>query len=286
MTSTSIYTSIDRTPYTYFIRWNDLDINYYGRRTAKGCHPEEFFISYFTSSKYVEDVIAEYGMPDIIKIHKIFADIDSCCHQEYKFLSRLNVAENLRWLNQTNGDLKWNNVGGYKLTEKTLSNMRKPKSESHKQNMRKPKSESHKLSTRTKCFEKTGYYSYLENPAAQQKCKDSYFQNTGYTHNSKNPETIQRRSDSYFEKTGYTNPSKNPEVLSRQFDSYFEKTGYAHPNLNPEVKERQIQSYKDTCSKRTFIKCPHCDVSGKGPAMKRWHFDNCKCKPLPDKFVL
>jgi hypothetical protein len=35
----NIYTAIDRTPYTYFIRWNDLNLNYYGRRTAKGCHP-------------------------------------------------------------------------------------------------------------------------------------------------------------------------------------------------------------------------------------------------------
>lgn len=105
--SMNIYTTIDRTPYTYFIRWNDLDINYYGRRTAKGCHPEEFFISYFTSSKYVEDVIAEYGMPDIIKIHKIFADIDSCKTQEEKFLKRFNAAKDLRWLNVTNGDKNW-----------------------------------------------------------------------------------------------------------------------------------------------------------------------------------
>ena len=64
----TIYTVNDRTPYTYFIRWNDLNLNYYGRRTAKGCHPEEFFISYFTSSKYVKQTIDEFGMPDIIKI--------------------------------------------------------------------------------------------------------------------------------------------------------------------------------------------------------------------------
>lgn len=97
----------------------------------------------------------------------------------------------------------------------------------------------------------------------------------------KNPENILKYKDNYFKKTGYTNPSKNPEVLAHQYDSYFEKTGYAHPNLNPEVKERQIQTYKETCSKRPPIKCPHCDVSGKGGIMGRWHFDNCKFKPLP-----
>jgi hypothetical protein len=103
----TIYTSKDRTPYTYFISWNDLNLNYYGRRTANRCSPEEFFVSYFTSSKYVSDIIAEFGMPDVIKIHKIFSDIDSCKIQEEKFLKRVNAAKSLNWLNQTNGDRKF-----------------------------------------------------------------------------------------------------------------------------------------------------------------------------------
>lgn len=107
MTSTNTYTSLDRTPYTYFIRWNELNLNYYGRRTAKGCHPEEFFITYFTSSKYVSDIISEYGIPDTIKIHKIFSDVDSCKIQEEKFLNRVNAAKSLDWLNQKNGDTNW-----------------------------------------------------------------------------------------------------------------------------------------------------------------------------------
>ena len=104
MSSNNTYTAQDRTPYTYFIRWNDLNLNYYGRRTAKGCHPEEFFIAYFTSSRYVDDIISEYGMPDLIKIHKIFSDINSCKIQEDRFLKRVNAAKSLSWLNQTNGD--------------------------------------------------------------------------------------------------------------------------------------------------------------------------------------
>lgn len=111
MTSINTYTIQDRTPYTYLIRWNQLDLNYYGRRTAKDCHPEEFFISYFTSSNYVSDIIAEYGMPDIIKIHKIFSDVDSCKLQEERFLKRVNAAKSLRWINQTNGDKKFDKTG-------------------------------------------------------------------------------------------------------------------------------------------------------------------------------
>lgn len=111
MSSTNTYTAQDRTPYTYFIRWDELDLNYYGRRTAKGCQPEEFFITYFTSSIYVADIIAEYGMPNIIKIHKIFSDIDSCKIQEERFLTKVNASRSLSWLNQTNGDKKFDTTG-------------------------------------------------------------------------------------------------------------------------------------------------------------------------------
>ena len=276
MPSTNTYTMQDRTPYTYFIRWNDLNLNYYGRRTAKGCHPNEFFITYFTSSNYVSDIITEYGMPDVIKIHKIFSDIQSCCIQEEKFLTRVNAAKSFNWINRTNGDTNWNNIGGYILTEKTKSNMRKPKSNSHKQNMKKPKSESRKESERQKCFSKTGYYSNLENPEIQIKTRNTYFKKTGYTSPAKNPIIAEKMSSTYYNRTGYTNPSKNPDVLARQFDSYFEKTGYKHPNHNPTVRLKQIQSYKETCKIRPPVMCPHCGKSGKGGIMKRWHFDNCK----------
>lgn len=30
----------------------------------------------------------------------------------------------------------------------------------------------------------------------------------------------------------------------------------------------------------TSYVCPYCNKSGKGPMMKRWHFDNCRRKPL------
>lgn len=277
MSSTTIYT-----PFTYCITFLPTGQRYYGVRYAKGCHPSQLWTTYFTSSKIISNLIEEYSKDSFaVEVRKTFTNRNSALNWETKFLTKINAANHPEWLNGHNGDLKWNNVGGYKLTKKTLSNMRKPKSESHKQNMRTPKSNERKLSERTKCFEKTGYYSNFDNPDIIQKCKDSYFQNTGYTHNSKNPETIQKRSDSYFEKTGYTNPSKNPEVLAHQYDSYLDKTGYTHPSLNPEVQERKIQTYKDTCSKRPPIKCPYCDVSGKGGIMGRWHFDNCKFKPLP-----
>lgn len=111
MLSNNTYTATDRTPYTYFIRWNKLNLNYYGRRTAKNCHPNDFFVTYFTSSKYVKEIISQYGLPDIIKIHKIFSDVKLCCEQEQRFLTKVNAAKKSNWLNKTNGDKKFNTTG-------------------------------------------------------------------------------------------------------------------------------------------------------------------------------
>ena len=105
------HSATDRTPYTYLIGWTELDVWYYGRRTAKNCHPEELFISYFTSSDIVAQVREEHGEPDIIKVHMYYSNIDACKIQEERFLKRMNAAMNLRFLNQSNGDRKWDRTG-------------------------------------------------------------------------------------------------------------------------------------------------------------------------------
>lgn len=47
-------------------------------------------------------------------------------------------------------------------------------------------------------------------------------------------------------------------------------------NLTPEANEKRSKALKDI-SKPKF-QCPHCGRTGGNPAMKRWHFDNCKEK--------
>ncbi len=91
----------DRTPYTYLVGWSKLNKWYYGVRYRKGCHPSDFWIKYFTSSKVVKQFRKLYGEPDVIQIRKIFDDIDSARNWELKVLQKLNVTENSKWLNQT-----------------------------------------------------------------------------------------------------------------------------------------------------------------------------------------
>lgn len=91
------------TPYTYFIKWNNINKSYYGVRFAKNCHPQDFWKTYFTSSKKVKKLRESFGEPDIIKIHKIFTLSDDARNFEQNVLIFLNVGRNDLWLNSSKG---------------------------------------------------------------------------------------------------------------------------------------------------------------------------------------
>lgn len=133
-------------PYTYFIGWTKYNKFYYGRRTAKNCNPIEFWNKYFTSSDRVKEFRKKHGDPDIIQIRKTFPNNSTACILwEHKVLRRINAKHNTSFLNQTNGDCKWDTTGiSRKLSEKekSLISQRmlgntcatgKPKSDEHKQ---------------------------------------------------------------------------------------------------------------------------------------------------------
>jgi len=89
------------TPYTYLIGWADLNKFYYGVRYAKECHPDDFWVKYFTSSKYVAEMRSVHGEPDVIQIRKTFDDSKKALDWELKVLKRLKVRLDEKWLNKT-----------------------------------------------------------------------------------------------------------------------------------------------------------------------------------------
>lgn len=89
------------TPYTYLIGWSELDEYYYGVRYAKGCHPDDLWVSYFTSSKIVKSYRKTYGEPDIISIRKTFYNKKDAIDWETKVLTRMGAHLDERFLNQT-----------------------------------------------------------------------------------------------------------------------------------------------------------------------------------------
>jgi hypothetical protein len=112
---------IDNIPYTYLIGWTKLNVWYYGRRTAKDCHPDEFWVTYFTSSIEVDKFRALHGDPDVKQIRQIFTDIDytaritKCVNWEASVIDKIGAVKSKHWLNghgskfDTTGTLWWNN---------------------------------------------------------------------------------------------------------------------------------------------------------------------------------
>jgi hypothetical protein len=87
-------------PYTYLIGWPEYNRWYYGVRYKQGCHPNDFWIDYFTSSFTVKDFVTKHGDPTIKIIRKTFNNITKARLWESKVLRRLKVVNKDTWLNK------------------------------------------------------------------------------------------------------------------------------------------------------------------------------------------
>lgn len=97
----NIYLNI---PYTYRLKWSKTGMNYYGVRYSTKCHPSDLWVTYFTSSSYVQDYVNKNGNPDIIEIRKIFHGenrVNLARLWEHRVLKKLNVINRTDYLNKT-----------------------------------------------------------------------------------------------------------------------------------------------------------------------------------------
>jgi hypothetical protein len=89
-------------PYTYLLKHIPTGKVYYGCRFAEGCHPSDFWKKYKTSSKYVKELLLEYGCDSFIyEIRKTFQDKDSARLWETKVLKRMGVINRDDFINMT-----------------------------------------------------------------------------------------------------------------------------------------------------------------------------------------
>ena len=114
-------------PFTYLITFLPTGQRYYGVRTKKGCHPDQLWKSYYTSSKLVRQLISEHGANAFsVEIRRVFDSKEAAVLWEHRVLRRLNAAQNPQWLNKNNGDRKFygsTTMLGKKHTEETKRKM-------------------------------------------------------------------------------------------------------------------------------------------------------------------
>jgi len=112
-------------PYTYLIKHIPTGRVYYGLRFAKGCHPGDLWVKYFTSSKDIQQLIAESGKDSFVtEVRKVFIDPLAAIKWEITVLRRMKVLQRTDFINR--------NIPGttirFTLSEETKQKMRKPKS--------------------------------------------------------------------------------------------------------------------------------------------------------------
>ena len=90
-------------PYTYLIGWKNQNLWYYGSESKNKsgiAHPDNLWVSYFTSSHVVKRLRKEHGDPDVIQIRRTFSCPHACLAWEQKVLSRIRVVGNPKWINR------------------------------------------------------------------------------------------------------------------------------------------------------------------------------------------
>lgn len=138
------------TPFTYIITFLPTGQRYYGVRTKRGCHPNDLWFLYFTSSKTIHKLIEKYGKDSFkFEIRKTFNNSKSAILWEHRVLSRIDAAKNPNWLNQNNGDRKFHpklqhdeitksKIGakhkGKKMSEEAKAKMRQTRLERYGEN--------------------------------------------------------------------------------------------------------------------------------------------------------
>lgn len=275
------------TPYTYLIGWSTQNKWYYGVRYAKksnclyetGCHPNDLWVTYFTSSKIVKRYILEQGDPDIIKIRKIFLTEEDAVKWERNVLRKMNVVKDKRWLNESDGYairttnvnnsgmLFWNN--GYNTIRANIC----------------PGPEWYRgmFLTETQKEERSRKMRGANNPFYGKTHSDDVKLFLAET--SKIIHTGRKRSKETKDKIAESQKGKKHSVETKQKISEINtgKKLSMETKIKMSIKRKGMKKSNEHRNKiresnaGLLFLCPHCNKEG-GHGMFRWHFDNCKKK--------
>ena len=70
-----------------------------GVKFAKNCHPDDLWVKYFTSSKFVKAFREKHGEPDVIEVRKTFDTKEKAIEWEFCVIRRLKAIKDIKFLN-------------------------------------------------------------------------------------------------------------------------------------------------------------------------------------------
>lgn len=287
-----------RTPYTYLIGWPSLNRWYYGVRYAKNCHPSDLWITYFTSSAYVKEFVDQHGNPDIIKIHKVFADEKEARAFESKMLKRMSVTKKEKWLNKHDiiavdpicvprGDNHWTK----QHTEQHIESMKLMSGDNHWTKQDTCEALLHKEMSAERGAERwsSGNNPSLLPKSLAKKSGDNHWIRQNTVESNKH---IQYLKDNW---SGDNNPSKNAENMAKRTgDGHWtkqktEKTELALKLMSEKAKinnagennsqyGKKGKNHPAYGTKRKRVVCEHCNKDVATNVYAFAHGEKCKNK--------
>jgi hypothetical protein len=254
-------------PYTYLIKFKVTGQCYYGSRYKNvrlGLNPEDdLMIKYQTSSKDINDLIAQYGLEAFEwEVRRTFDTPEQASDWEIRVLKRCKVLESGKWFN--------GNIAGYIVpTEKSRQKISdfhkgKPKSEEHKKNL----SESQKGKTKVNSKNQTPEYRALMSGLKSGSNNPMY----GRSHSEESKKKIGEKNRIHMQ--GENNPMKKVKWTEERREHMRQIRAKRQPWTD---EQKAAVASKLRGQKREKLYCSHC----KKDIAIGWynrHGDNCKFK--------
>lgn len=91
-------------PYTYLVSHRPTGLKYYGVRYATHSQPSDLWVSYFTSSKQVKELISIHGKDSFdYEVRRIFDTAEQAIIWENSVIRRMSLIQRPDWLNEGTG---------------------------------------------------------------------------------------------------------------------------------------------------------------------------------------
>lgn len=271
-------------PFTYKLIFKPTGQFYYGARWAKGCNPKDLWVKYFTSSKYVKQLIKEYGKDSFeYKVTKTFNTSKEAGNWETELLNRMNASKNGKFINKTNNTPTFTGNRGLKIIHHVLTS----KETFHDELIPLPSGWVYGMSkfhidnakdSRRKTYDSGNYNPWNKGGGKPTgPCKES--RKNAIKEARLNTPKI---ACSYCEK----------EVDPGNFKRFHGEKCKLNPNIDPQLLIERSFKAKETINKQketgTFskpktpvgiFKCNHCEKESSNYGVMQWHhFDRCKFK--------
>jgi hypothetical protein len=300
-------------PYFYIIEHINTGIKYAGSKWAKNSDPKKFMQpdGYCTSSEIIKDIISSEGLKSFRVLEIILEEEikipfgwNNIYEYETWFLKSNEVALSREWFNlhENQGNIKfgskqfsqiimakygvdWPLQAKSAIDKRTITWL-------EKYGVRWPmQSEIIKAKGRETKLKNHGDQNY-NNTHQTKATKLERYGDENYNNNEKNKLTC-------LEKYGVENPfqskdiiekSKQTKIKNHSDENYNnrekaeltcqEKYGESHYAKTEEARLKQSIRAKLQRANEPILTCEHCNKSGKGPTMFRYHFNQCKSKPI------